>query len=190
MRILWIWHEFVAFSCICLPASKWFLFSFQLLCVSLCCPCLWVCLCVCYQKNGLMVVCSLSARSTHTHTYTPTQNAGGVPAHIWGSQVASLSTHTHTHTSYPRLSLLQSRFGSFVHSLLSSGFIVNVFRKLFSLDSANKMAEFAVCPLTICLPVCLSVSPLYTYPSFSLSHTRSRWPSFVSCWHFVWHSPG
>lgn len=144
-----------------------FILPFCLLCVfvSLCC----VCECV-LPKNGLMVVCSMLALS-HTRI------AGGSP-HLGqpGCQLKPLHTHIHTYTQRiccPSLSLWQPRFGSFVHSLLSSGFIVNVFRKLFSLESANKMAESAVCPLThsvtICLPVLSVRPPIHLSLSLTLS---------------------
>lgn len=153
--------------CMCLSASKWFLFSHFACCVRVCVSLLCVCVCWCVlPKNGLMVVCSMSALS-HTHE---------LPAgtHIWGYQVASLSPYTHTYSAFAAplsLWLLQPRLGSFVHSLLSSGFIVNVFRKLFSLDSANKMAESAVCPLIHHLPASF-VCP-FANPSFSLSFSHS-----------------
>lgn len=92
MRILWILWVFVAFVvCVCRPANDSFFPILPAVCVfvSLCCVC--VCWCV-LPKNGLMVVCSMSALS-HTHE---------LPAatHIWGYQVASLSPYTHTHTAH------------------------------------------------------------------------------------------
>lgn len=140
-------------------------FPFCRVFVSLCCVCL--CVGVCYQKMGSwsFARCQLS----HTHTWI----AGGYP-HLGlpGCQLKPLHTHTYSAFAAPlTLWLLQPRLGSFVHSLLSSGFIVNVFRKLFSLDSANKMAESAVCPLIHHLPASF-VCP-FANPSFSLSLSHS-----------------
>lgn len=166
MRILWILSVFVAFVvCVCRPANDSFFPILPDVCVfvSLCGVCVLVCATKKWAHGRLLDVSSL------THTWI----AGGYP-HLGlpGCQLKPLHTHTYSAFSAPlSLWLLQPRLGSFVHSLLSSGFIVNVFRKLFSLDSANKMAESAVCPLIHHLPASF-VCP-FANPSFSLSLSHS-----------------
>lgn len=178
--------------CMCLSASKWFLFPHFVCCV---CLCLFV-VCVCYQKMGSWSFARCQLSHTHTHE---------LPAatHIWGYQVASLSPYTHTHTHIqriccPSLSLSVTLAASawlFCTFSLIIGIHCQCFPQTFLIRQCKQNGW--VCGLPTHSPsacqFCLSVRQSI----FSLSHSLTRslspalwWPSFVSCWHFVWHSPG
>lgn len=162
-----------------------FILPFCLLCVfvSLCCVNVCLSVCVCYQKMGSwsFARCQLS----HTHELP-------AAAHIWGNQVASLSPYTHRAHLLPLSLTLAASLWLFCTFSLIIGIHCQCFPQTFLIRQCKQNGWVCGLPthsLSHHLPasfVCPSANS-----SFSFTHPLSLcWPSFVSCWHFVWHSPG
>lgn len=190
MRILWILWVFVAFVvCVCRPANDSFFPILPAVCVfvSLCCVCVLVCATKKWAHGRLLDVSSL------THTWI----AGGYP-HLGlpGCQLKPLHTHIQR-ICCPSLSVtLAASAWLFCTFSLIIGIHCQCFPQTFLIRQCKQNGW--VCGLPTHSPsacqFCLSVRQSI-FLSLSLSLARSLspalwWASFVSCWHFVWHSPG